>query len=327
MKHRASIRLKLIVLYLITIIFPVLIIVFFMPAYYQKLITHETETLTEAALVALTGNIETYLDDLERMTVTPYLNDEIMFALKLKGNGLYDKADAYTKYKAETALYKTLPDSLENIRKDIVGTPLSPFDGTVYFKAGHSEFIQPLPNYPYAAQPWYKQAIEADGRVIFTQVHPQDYTNQTVIRNVFSVARLIKDPDSKRPLAVMIADADTVILDKIVRPIRFNVRSLAMITDDKNQLIYADGRVTPEVLEEVAKGGGKIKDGNETYVSVSRTIAPANWKITVLLSEDELAAKFRWLYYAAFAFAAGDCCSRCSCSLRTRVPSCGRSKI
>ncbi|UUZ90423.1 hypothetical protein LJK87_31520 [Paenibacillus sp. P25] len=122
MKHRASIRLKLIVLYLITIIFPVLIIVFFMPAYYQKLITHETETLTEAALVALTGNIETYLDDLERMTVTPYLNDEIMFALKLKGNGLYDKADAYTKYKAETALYKTLPDSLENIRKDIVGT-------------------------------------------------------------------------------------------------------------------------------------------------------------------------------------------------------------
>lgn len=242
-KWSISIRMKLILLYSLTILFPVIIIAFVMPAYYVKMITAETEKLTDATLIGLTGNIQTYLEDLERVTVTPYSNSEVMYALKLRAKGLYQQADDYSKFKADYALYNTLPGLFENFRKDILGTLLVSFDGSVYYKDSRSQLIEPRSDYHYTRQDWYREAVEANGKVSFVKVHPQDYLKLPSVPEVFSVARLIKDPDSRQPLAVIMADADTIILDKIVRQVTFNVNSIVTITDKDQRLVYSNSDI------------------------------------------------------------------------------------
>jgi two-component system sensor histidine kinase YesM len=304
-KPNISIRVKLILLYSLTILIPVIIIAFVMPAYYVRIITTETEKLTDETLVGLTGNIQTYLDDLERVTVTPYTNNEVMFSLKLKARGLYSQVDEYTKYKADYPLYHTLPNLLVNLRKDILGTLLVSTDGSVYYNDSSSQLTEPRNDYPYTGQNWYREAVAADGRVAFVNVHPQDYLNLASVPEVFSVARLIKDPDSKQTLAVIMADADTIILDRIVRQFSFNVNSIVTIADKDHRLIYSNTSLPQEVLNQFLKNPSDILYNQHAYVPVSRKIPTSSWEITVWLFKADLAAKVHWMRLTGAAFAIG----------------------
>ncbi|NOU94273.1 HAMP domain-containing protein [Paenibacillus sp. LMG 31456] len=302
MKLSYSLRMRLSILFFLTLIVPLFIIVFVMPSYYQRLITTDTTTLTESSLTSLTHNIETYLEDLERLTVTPYWSEEVMRALKVKANGQYETTDAYSQFLTDKALNVTLPNFLKNPRNDILGTILLSYDGSVYVTSAFKN--EPVDNYPFTEQGWYKQAVEADGKVSFISAHAQDYLKKPTITQVFSVARLIKDPDSKQPLAVMKADADTIILEKIANDIRFNVNSIVAIFDEQHHLIYSTASLPLELQQKLifpAPNGQTIDD----YVVVSKNVTQANWNIVVLLDNSELKAKLEGIYMVGLLLAGG----------------------
>lgn len=304
-KPKISIRVKLILLYSLTILIPVIIIAFVMPAYYVKIITKETEKLTDATLIGLTENIQTYLDDLERVTISPYTNNDVMNSLKQKARGVNSPLDPYSKFKADYTLYHTLPSLLVNLRKDILGTLLVAIDGSVYYNDSSSQLTETRNAYPYTEQNWYREAVAANGRVAFVNVHPQDYLKLTAVPEVFSVARLIKDPDSKQPLAVIMADADTIILDRIVRQISVNADSFVTITDKDQRLIYSNTNLSHEALNQFLKNPTNNDFNQHSYVAVSREISTSSWKITVWLSKAELASKTHWMRLTGAIFAAG----------------------
>jgi two-component system sensor histidine kinase YesM len=293
---------KLTMLFIISIIVPVLIIIWAMPSYFHSLISEDTTALTEGTLTTLSGNLETYLEDLERLTVAPYWSAEVMQALKVKASET-SETELYTKYLTEKSLTGTLPIFLKNTRKDILGTILLPFDGSAYVTS-LTNANEATENFPFTKQDWYKKALEADGRVSFISVHPQDYLKYRTTTQVFSVARLIKDPDSSQPLAVIMADADTVVLERIVRDIRFNVSSIIAIYDDNEKLIYSTHPLSKE-LEEKAILEGPNGQTVDSYVVVSKQISTAKWTVVVLLSNTELKEKVRWMYAAGALFAGG----------------------
>ena len=66
------------------------------------------------------------------MTITPYLNDDVMRALKSKSTYGWQLMTPYEQYEAGQTLSTTLPKSLKNTRKEILGTILLPMDGSVY---------------------------------------------------------------------------------------------------------------------------------------------------------------------------------------------------
>lgn len=301
MKLFFSLRMRLLLLFVLTLIVPLIIITYIMPSYYNNLLTQDTTVLTESSLTSLTHNIETYLDELERLTVSPYWSEEVMNALKSKANGQYEQADQYNKFLINKALYVTLPNFLKNPRKDILGTILLPYDGSVFVTSAYN-FTGAVDDYPFASQPWYKKAVEADGKISFISVHEQDYLKKPTPSTVFSVARLIKDTDNGQPLAVMMADADTVILDKIARDVKFNVSSRIAIFDDQQKLIYSTAPLSLELQSKVAAtdtNGQTIDD----YVVVSKEVVPAHWNVVVLLSNAELKAKLKGMYLVGLMLA------------------------
>src|SRR5215469_9332193 len=222
MKFAKSLRVKLSILYLLTIVVPVVIIVFGMPGYYENVITQNSQTLTAATLDSLSHNIDLYLGDLDNLTLAPYLNSDVMNALKLKASSVYASTSASQQLAANRALYSTLPSILSYTRADILSTIVLPFDGSVFVAAKNNN-SSAVPNYSFTQQDWYRAAIAANGDVVFVNPHPQNYLLIPISTQVFSVARLIKDPDTQRPLAVIMADADTSVLQDIVTEIRLNV--------------------------------------------------------------------------------------------------------
>jgi two-component system sensor histidine kinase YesM len=300
MKFTYSLRFKLSLIFFLTIFIPLLIIVFIIPSYFSRILTVETQTLTKGTLTALTRNIETYLDDLKRLTITPYLNDDIMYALKLKASGEYKNANDYAKLVVERSLNKTLPNLLQYPREDISSTLLLPFDGSIYARSYRMDRSADFnPSYSFSSQPWYKKAVAAKGQAVFISVHPQDYFTLTEVPQVFSVARLITDLDSGQPLAVIIADADTVVLEHIVQDVKFNVTSIVALFDEQDHLIYSNDSLTAAMQKQIIKKALFIKSSQGSFVTVSKIIQPANWRMVVLLSRSELQSKVRYIYRIA----------------------------
>lgn len=299
-----SIRSKLSLLFLLMLVVPLALIVISVPTYYEKLIAEQTATLTEGTLTALTNNIMTYVDDLERMTITPYLNNDVMVALKLKASHQYAMASDYAKMEAEKSLNLMLPKFLRNARKDILATTLLPFDGSAYVSSAFG-MNEPVPGYPFQQQDWYQQAVRKDGAVAFISVHSQDYLNTTDVKQVFSVARLIKDPDSGKPLAVMMADADTIVLESIIKDVPFSDKAIVVILDNNQKLLYANYYVSPSMLEQLSKGQHELKGDHDDYKVVSKTISSSNWSIAVLFPDSVVKAQLSWIYWMGLLLALG----------------------
>ncbi|GAA4844346.1 sensor histidine kinase [Paenibacillus vulneris] len=299
-----SIRSKLSLLFLLTLVIPLALIVISVPAYYEKLIGEQTATLTEGTLTALTNNIMTYVDDLERMTITPYLNNDVMVALKLKASHQYAMASDYAKMEAEKSLNLMLPKFLRNARKDILATTLIPYDGSVYVSSAFG-MNEPVPGYPFQEQDWYQEAVRKDGAVAFISVHLQDYLNTSDVKQVFSVARLIKDPDSGKPLAVMMADADTVVLESIIKDVPFSNKAIVVILDNNRKLLYANYYVSQAMLSQLAQGQHEIRGDDDSYKVVSKTVASSNWSIAVLFPDSVVKAQLSWIYWVGLMLALG----------------------
>jgi len=305
MRLAYSLRFRLAVLYLLIFLVLATIMMTAMPFYYQKSISNETQILTEGTLTSLVRNIETYLDDLNRLTIAPYLNDDIMTALKLKASPGFNDTDAYTQLVTDRALRTTLPLFLQNSRRDILATVLVSPDGSAFIASVGKEISQPVPNYPFTQQDWYRKALEADGDVVFISSHPQDYLSNSASTQVFSVARMIKDPDTRQPLGVIAADADTIVLARIVSDIKFNVSSIVCIFDAEDKLLYSSRRLPDDLQNQVLEKNPQIRSNGDSYVAISKPISPSQWQIVVLLSNSEIAAKTRWLYATGILFALG----------------------
>jgi len=305
MRLAYSLRFRLMIFYLLIFLVPATIMMTAMPYYYQNSITRETQTLTEGMLTSLGRNIETYLDDLDRLTIAPYLNEEVMRAMKLKASRDYNDADAFTKLSADRALRTTLPLFLQNSRKDILATVLVAADGSAFVTSVGSAISEPVADYAYTQQEWYRKAVQADGKIAFISSHPQDYLSDISNREVFSVARLIKDPDTRQQLGVIMADADTVVLARIVNDISFNVSSIVCIFDSEKKLLYASEPLPDDLQRQILEGKEDIRSAGDSFVTISKPISPAQWEVVVLLSNAEIAAKTRWLYASGILFAIG----------------------
>jgi two-component system sensor histidine kinase YesM len=297
-----KLRGKLSMLFLATIVLPLTLILVSVPTFYHRSMKDQAVHLADGTLTAVTHNIEMYLDDLERLTITPYMNDEVLSALKLKASKQYTEAVPYRKMQAERALIYTLPNQMSNSRKDLLGTVLLTFDGNLYV---NTPMFLPfnIDNYPYRNKEWVNKTLQADGNITFIGTHTQDYAPEGSQRSVFSVARVIKDPDSGQRLSVMMADADTVILQRIIKDINFNLGSTVVIWDENNQLIFSDHPVVKDVFMQLVEGQEFMMSDSDVLIPVRNSLAPSKWKIAVLLSSNAISSKVRWVYVACYAFA------------------------
>jgi len=291
-------------LYFVIIVFPIMIIMLAMPYYYQNMTVKRTTEQTKQTVSALQQNIKTYLDDLERLTLAPYFSDNVMWALKIK-NGTTSEANLKPMdlILMNRALNETLHSLIRWTRKDILGTVLITNDGSLYVKSTFlAETVEP---YPYKEAFWYQKAYQAMGKSVFIGSHQQDYLKSPAAESVFSVARMLINPDTDKPIGFIMADADTRVIREIINRKYFTEGSIVGIFDETNKPIYATSAIDAELERQIASGASAVVGSQDTYFPIYETIEGSNWKFVVLLSESEIKRQFRWITWMGIAFGLG----------------------
>lgn len=295
-----SLRFRLILVFIVTILLFATFIMFTLPMYYKDLLNDQTTTLKESTLKAMEKNLESYFSELNRLTVIPYYDEEFMLALnKIKYAEFYEfeENDLYAFY---DTLSSTLQSYLLNTRDEVLSTVLVHNNGQMIScskKYGSSTIIY---DYPYADKDWYKKAIDAEDGIAFISNHNQDYLYKAIGKDVFSFTRLIIDPTTKEPLCVIMADASTDVFDLLFKDIVLDVSYIGCIIDDEGNLIYSNDKTMAYPLVKNMNRHGI--DSNKEYLTIEKIIDESGWKMILFLSQKELDAKNSTIYIFSFSF-------------------------
>ncbi len=274
-----------------------------LPTYFTKTMNKEIDVLTDSTLTAIEHNLNSYFDELERITIMPYFNQSFMDSLLVINNSYYDELDTYNKFLLTQSIQYTLANYLQSTRVDVLSAlfvteNLQSFITTK--KYGQTSVIN---GYNFKGAQWYRQAIINNSNVTYINAHKQDYLQTPVADQVFSVARLIKDPITMKTLGVLMADMDTNIIAKTFNNINLGVSSIITVYDGNNNLIYATKPISESLEDQIINyTGKKISSEKDDYRLIKRPLSKLPWHINILVSQSELNDKVKGMYIVGGLF-------------------------
>ena len=131
LRKMKSIQFKLIVVFLVSVLIPLLIIITVLPAYYIRRTKSQAVLSAGSTVKSLCRNVEIYLNDLENITLIPYINENIMSALRKKMRYQGREMPAVEAYEMNETLQHEMALYFQLMRQDISDFLLLPQDKTV----------------------------------------------------------------------------------------------------------------------------------------------------------------------------------------------------
>lgn len=293
--HRIkSIQFKLVAVFLFSVLLPLVLLVTILPLWFADRIEKSTRASAEGTVASIGRNVEIYLNDLENITLIPYMNDNVMMALQKKKKFLRQEIPEEETYEINRALTYELTLYFQLMRNDISELLILPEDGSTYLMSHNSSYYEK--EYDFWRQDWYREAEEAKGRAIFIGNHRQEYIQNPKSEGVFSVVRQIRDVETREALAVVMADTETDVLERILKSVTFDGESYCFILDDKGNIVCGN-READSALRKNVENQESLKEAViPGYLVVSRGVEGTKWQVAALLSRAEMTRQAGFVY-------------------------------
>lgn len=295
-----SVQFKLIAVFLFSVLLPLIILIAVLPVWFTDRMEKNARISAESTIASISKNVEIYLSDLENITLIPYINDSVMMALQKKKRFMNLEIPEEEMYEINRALTYELPLYFQLMRNDISELLILPEDGSVYLMSVNSSYYEK--EYDYRGQEWYQEAVKSEGRAIFIGNHRQDYIQIPQAEGVISVVRQIRDVETREALAVVMADTETDILERILKSVAFGEGSWCFILDDRQNIVCGSKKVDKNLLEAVQSQRNTGDFAIPGYLTVSCAVEGTRWQVVALLSRSEVFQQSRFVYLLGGAF-------------------------
>ncbi|WP_069998681.1 sensor histidine kinase [Cellulosilyticum sp. I15G10I2] len=303
MKRTYTFKLKLLGLFFIWIAIPLILMSSLLSLYFNNLFIKQSDELFSNTLYSVSKNLQLYLDELKRLSLSPHVYDEVMEPLIYINSGNYTKGeDQFKKFTMARAYTQSMMKVLYLSRNDVTGVlfmPVNNNDNTSYVIKRMKEGLEEINDYNFKAESWYNEAIKQNGAAIFSPVHEATYYNYAYPMHVFSVVRLIKDTNSKRYVGVIKVDAAENIIRDIFNNISLSPHSVLALLDQNKKVIYSTHEVSQELLQKISENNQIIKSHNDTFYISIEDIPSTPWQLVYMSSRKDVLMQTSTIYYVA----------------------------
>ena len=252
---RRSFGTWLAMVFLLSIVLPLLGLTGLFAAYFDRLFAQETTRLFENTLYGVSQSIGTYVSDLARLSMIPYFQSDILGHYIDMDQGKY-LTDQLVATRINRDYKFAVSQQLGSVRQDVKGILFAPFadqQTTAFLVRRYAGELEVLRDPTLREDDWFQGAVAADGNLYFPPVRPPAYYETLRSTNfhtdtdysTFSVARLIKHPDTMRPIGVIKVDAVNRVIVDLFRHIDVGEASALVLLDQTGQPIFAT-RPVPE---------------------------------------------------------------------------------
>jgi two-component system sensor histidine kinase YesM len=236
-------------------------------------------TYTYQIMEQMNVNLNRSIHDYAKLTTVALYDDNLMKILR-------DHSGAYNPSIYISAAEKTKANlfvsSLSFEKPEIVGIRIMGMDGSVF---GSSDTEQ-SDRWLHEEQPWLRSVEEKDGEFLIIPPHEVNYYYTKKVR-VFSVARLLREPYTLRPLAVIIIDLNSSLIFGKLESVKFSKNSKLLITNNQGDLFYPDSALDFAVPESYPDNG-LVEIEGETFLSVLRESGENTLNIVGLIPVNDL---------------------------------------
>lgn len=239
--------------------------------YRADLVEQSTQT-TRRLLEQLAINVDSYLDELFRLCLSPYYSKHVMEQLEnvpVTAAGKLEKRRTIENYLTEVMM---LP------RSDILRAHI--LSGEIY-SSSKTRYSADIPR-DYQAERWYMDAL-GNAEVTFIPAHLE--TQGRTILSVFGVAKRINSiRDNSKLLGVIRVDASYNGIKAVCDRIGTQDGNALLILDNANNLIYrSDKTGSAKILDSMTQGQGlglyTLKIKGETYFVSTQALTATDWRI------------------------------------------------
>lgn len=220
---------------LILLIFPLITIPFLISsvvtyARYSGSVEQNARSYSRQIIEQVSLNLDRYVKDMERITLLPFYDNEVINVLnkhdKAYGSQVFSTADEESKMTLFLA-------SISFDRFELRGVFIFANDSSLYSN------VEGKVNRNWLGQQneWMSQVRQAEGGLSLVPAHTASYYIGSA-EQVFSVARLIKEPSTNKSLGFVKVDLTSNGMEKILAPVNLSADSRLYITDRAGNGLY-----------------------------------------------------------------------------------------
>ena len=279
-----SFKKKLLIIISALIIAIVILISFSSYTMYSKNFTRQTINQTQQIIEQVAINVDTYMDELFRLNLSPYYNDDIMKELEEEYTTQLSGLNKKRKIENFLASVMILPRS-EILRVYILT------DANLY---SYTRTPYDMEDYDgYRNTSWYRKALSSSTPV-FIPTHSEKVFGDKPTQ-IFSIAqRLRSKEDNSKVLAVIKVDADYSGIKTICDKVQLREKGSLFIIDEDNNIVYQNNQLgvadilTSFSAADLADGSSSKTLEHQKYILNIASLENTNWRVIAVNSEKEL---------------------------------------
>lgn len=284
---------KLMTLFMVSILAPLIISLIFFFNYFNNLLTKQNMDAYKNTLNSVASNIDTYLDDLQELTLTPYMYNEVFRYMSYLNTNMENRdLNNMDLYNLDKNYVSTLNKLINSSRQDIVAITFTPINDTSksYLVSKYYNVLSEVSS-PTSYNKWIDLTLKADGGTYFTPVHNTNYPNSQNDYKVFSLMRVIKNMDTKKVIGIITVDAKESTIKEIISTINISKNSQFLLLDEDKQTIYSTNSNTySEKINDIYDFEKKAYNTPNHNV-LEKKIKSNNWSLLYLDSKQDLYSK------------------------------------
>ncbi|HCD45991.1 MAG TPA: sensor histidine kinase [Lachnoclostridium sp.] len=290
MKKRQSFQNRFLALFLVSIVLPIIIMATILAFYFQKRIYRDNEKYFSTSLYSISTNLSTYVSDLKRLALTPYIYDDILNFFAAVENGKYTKNGSLD-YRIELHRqnYTTsIQRILNTAREDILAVsfmPVNPDNHIIVTATKTSDLINTT-DYPYQREAWYQQALNTTDPYHFMVSEAPPYIRSEA--TVISALHTVRNVYTKRKLGVIRIDASDKIIKDIFSSVNLSKNSGFVIAGQDGTPVYQVGKVEEDVLKRLSSTKNIIRTDSDTYRLYKSDISGMPWQLIFVSSQKDI---------------------------------------
>ena len=247
--------------------------------YYIKNISKKNQAIVDQ--IAL--NTGSYIDELSRLSLSPYYNTNVMELLDTVPDSDADKLNKKREIEGFLREVLTIP------RKEILRVYI--FSDDIYYsvRTPHSLF---LPD-NYKQSDWYQNALH-DSDIQFLPAHTESENGYTL--SVFSLVRQIRSLSAdNHTLGIIRVDANFDGISNVLNPIALNNNSALFIADESSNVIYQRSLLSDDVqisdflpLIKGKYGVNTLELNSNEYIANIKSVNKTDWHIVEVTSKNDI---------------------------------------
>lgn len=248
--------------------------------YYNQIVSQTMEQ-TQQVIEQVGANVETYMNELYRLTLSPYYNDEVMAELEKT------PADAQAQLASKRVVEGFLSSVMTLPRSEILRVYIMSEGGSLYSYTRTPYEMADINTYQDSE--WYSEAHETTKPILITPRLERVYGEKRT--PVFSVVRQLRNKENNHiTCGVIKVDADYTGIRKICEKVSMKAGSVLLIANEEDQLLYQSGSLPDGLsVSQLNTNLSNIKiESNEKYLVNTHNLSTYGMRIIALHSYDEL---------------------------------------